>query len=203
MQCLKFKVITYIYKKDKIIENVKDIDIEYHSRETLNDIFSRIMIRIYGDDNHFVYFEDLSNLLWRNYFPKLYRFYDERLEEKYYIYSVKKLKDQFDFGKKRYKIMIDPPIGGDVGYNRGIHFFFHMDEKDIHHEPHIHVKHGEIEFRVNLITLMPMDKKTFKNPKMTKKALKAIELNKDNLINYWNKVVINGECVKFKMYIPF
>ncbi len=152
MQYLKFKVIIYFYKNDHIIENIKSVDIEYYDYETLNDIFSKIMFGVYGEDNHSVYFEGLSKILWENYFPKLYKLFDERLEDKYYDYSIKKLKKQFDFGKKRYKIMIDPPIGGDVGYNRGIHFFFHLNEKDIHHEPHIHVKHGEIEFRVNLIT---------------------------------------------------
>lgn len=52
-------------------------------------------------------------------------------------------------------------IGGDVGRCRGIHFFFHTNEKDLHHVPHIHCKHGSLEFRVNLKDLSIMDTKKF------------------------------------------
>ena len=53
-----------------------------------------------------------------------------------------------------------------------------------------------------MLTLTIIDKNTFKNYSKTKLVLKLIEENKEDLINYWNRVVVNGESIKFKMFFP-
>lgn len=58
------------------------------------------------------------------------------------------------------------------------------------------------EFRVNLITLDILDK-AFKNNKYTKIAIDVIKTNRLELLRYWEKVVLKGESVKFKMYVPY
>ena len=120
---------------------------------------------------------------------------------KYDNVSLFELEKQFNISNKTFNIMLDPGIGDRVGICRGIHFFFHTNEKDIHHVPHIHCKCGNEEFRVNLNSLEILDKR-FKSRKRTKLAIEIIKTNQEELIKYWNNVVINGEKVKFKMYLP-
>ena len=134
-----------------------------------------------------------------------YKFKGLEPEPSIYKYENIKLKDlefQFSITKRTFEIWIDPCIGDDVGRCRGIHFLFHTNEKDIHHRPHIHCKCGSEEFRVDLKSLKIIDKE-FKSKTKTKKALKMIKINQKDLIRYWDNVVINGEKIKFKMYIPY
>ena len=112
-----------------------------------------------------------------------------------------KLNDQFDLSNKVFELSIcGPGIGGEVGNFHGIKFYFHMNEKDIHHKPHIHCSSSGEEIRVDLNDIAIMDK-PFKNKAKTKKALELISLNKNGLIKYWNEVIIGGKCeyMKFKM----
>ena len=62
-------------------------------------------------------------------------------------------------------------------------------------------KSGNIEYRVNLNTLEIMDKIIFKNPRKNKLALNTIRDHQQDLLNYWNKVVVNGESIKYKMFV--
>lgn len=204
---LKFKIIMYKYDSKGFIVKKRKYKNLYAEDLKLNDVLDEILIKFNEDtelQHHSAVIIDIQDILWGKYFKinSEQAFADERIREDYYEYKLIDLCKQFKFDSKRIEVSINPPIGGYVGANRGIHYFFHTNEKDIHHIPHIHVKYGNVEFRVNLITLEILDKKTFKNPKKTAIALKMIELNQKELINYWNKVVVNGESIKFKMYLP-
>lgn len=207
MKTIYFKVITYKYVNTKIKEIVNYHRNSYDDKIKLQEILNDL-IDIYdkSSSTHSALIYDFETILWGKYFTNMNKegcLLDERITENYYEYSIGSLCSQFDIENKELEVWINPPIGGYVGRNRGIHFFFHTNEKDIHHTPHIHIKSGEIEFRVNLETLQVLDKKTFKSKAKTKLALQMIRLNQKELINYWNAVVINGETIKFKMYFPY
>lgn len=118
--------------------------------------------------------------------------------------TLNNLDKQFHLANKIIKAScIFGGIGGDVGRCRGIHFFFHTNEKDLHHVPHIHCKHGSLEFRVNLKDLSIMDTKKIHDNRITSLAIKCIKINQKDLLRYWENTVVNGQSVKFKMYLPF
>ena len=112
------------------------------------------------------------------------------------------LDKQFSISKHRICLMLDPGIGDYVGQYRGLHFFFHKNEKEIHHKPHIHCKYGDEELRIDIVNNIILDK-PFKNNKYNKIALKCVAANRKSFLNYWNRSVVNGESIKFRMYIPF
>ena len=148
------------------------------------------------------YILGLDSVLWSDYFSFSNGFYPEKT---YYLnplllkIELWKLNKQFNLSNKTFELSIcGPGVGGEVGNCVGIKFFFHTNEKDIHNKPHIHCKYSGEEIRIDLETLTIMDK-PFKNKAKNKKVLEVIKLNQEGLINYWNKVVVNGEYMKFKM----
>ena len=108
------------------------------------------------------------------------------------------LENQFNISHHVLEVLVGGGIGGGVGDYHGIHFFFHTNEKDLHHNPHIHCKYSGEEIRIDLNKLMIMDK-CFKNNRINKLALICVKKNQEQLIRYWNDVVIKGEKIKFKM----
>lgn len=179
----------------------------YDENLTLNDIL-KDLYQQYSQEK--VKPEDLQPfghcaLIWGYDFIE-FNYKLEGLESENDIYeylniSIGYLEKKFNITQMQFEIWLDPPIGGTVGRCRGIHFFFHTNEKDIHHRAHIHCKCGREEFRVDLNDLKIIDK-PFKNKSRTKKALEIIKINQLELKRYWNDVVVNGEKVKFKMYLP-
>lgn len=201
---LTFKITVYHYYKDTINQTDYTYGEIYDDSIKLGEIIDDICINkihISTSKNNVII--ETNELLWDKYFKNLYSLIDERKTSEYLKYKICDLCNQFDIQNKIINISINPPMGGYVGRNKGIHYFFHTNEKDLHHIPHIHVKSGKITFRVDLKSLKIMDKTIFKNPKKNKLALKMIKLNQKELIDYWNKVVIKGEKIKFKMYLPY
>ena len=199
MRKLKFKILVH----EDFNEIISYDENNYNDNQSLNEII-RILVKKYtkNSKNARAIILNFYEMTWGQFFNMSYELCDERKEYEYYKYKIGALCEQFNLENQIIVLAINPPIGGGVGINRGIHYFFHTNEKDIHHVPHIHVKSGSIEFRVNLNTLEIMDKNIFKNNKKNKLALDMIKKNQQGLINYWNKVVINGESIKFKMFFP-
>lgn len=202
---LKFEIILYPWerKKEKHMYLQKIYDANLTLKQVLVEIYHE-----YGEDEEEKKSVGLSEHQILIYDPNLfdisYSFKDLDFEPDVYEYENYKLKDlekQFSISKKNFILYIDPGIGGDVGRCRGIHFFFHTNEKDIHYKPHIHCKCGGEEFRIDLLNLKLLDK-PFKNKKRTKLAIDLVRINQSEFIKYWNEVVVNGETVKLKMYIP-
>ena len=200
------RVYHYIYYPDDVYDEFEYSHF-YNETITFNDVLKDIYImysnnvdkdndsnecdyRIkVGDDNLFS-----INYSFKNIYPEpsIYNYKNIRL---------KNLEWQFGISKHIFYLHLDPCFGDCVGKCKGIHFYFHTNEKDLHHVPHIHCKYGKEEFRVNLITLKIMDK-PFRNRKRAKLAISVIEQNQKELIRYWEEKVIKGEKVKFAMYIP-
>lgn len=202
---LKFELIIWIPELN--LEEEMCLQKAYDANLTLNQVLVEIYHEYSEDEetkksiglhSHDILIYD-ANLFDINYSFKNLEFEPNVYE--YENYKLKDLEKQFSISKKQLTLYIDPPIGGDVGRCRGIHFFFHTNEKDIHHKPHIHCKCGGEEFRIDLLSLKLLDK-PFKNKKRTKLAIDLIRINQSEFIKYWNEVVVNGETVKLKMYIP-
>lgn len=161
---------------------------------TLKEVIDFILNRL-KSNNYYIHL----NQLWKYYFNDdiIYKInINETINCKLYL-----LEEQFEITNSIIPIDINPfGIGDSVGNLNGIKFFFHTNEKDIHNKPHIHCRYSDEEFRIDLNDLQIMDK-PFKNKSKTKLALNCIKKNKESLINYWNKVVVKGEKVKFKMYL--
>lgn len=202
---LNFIVVAYAINKCK--KKTTLISNYYDENLTFNDILREIYEN-YSLDK--LSQEDLEPfgysalMIDSNLFEIDYNFQGFEAEPVIYDYDnieIKYLEKQFKITKKTFEIWLDPGIGGEIGRCRGIHFFFHTNEKDLHHRPHIHCKCGSEEFRVDLNNIEIIDI-GFKNKQRTKKAIELIKLNQNQLIKYWNNVVVKGETVKFKMYIP-
>lgn len=205
---LKFRIEAYFDDielghdyKEIITEQIFNSDVSF--RDALKVIYQKYSL----DENKDNYLEkDILHIYNRthNLFDLEYDFKDLIIEEDKVCYGdveLKKLENQFSISKHVIDLMLDPGIGGSVGEYRGIHFYFHTDEKDIHHKPHIHCKCSGEEMRIDLINLSIIDR-PFKNNKRNKIALDCIKENQQELIKYWNRNVINGESVKLRMYIP-
>lgn len=206
---LKFKIISCYYDSKTLEQKYVIIKLsnDYNNKEKLENILKELYTT-YGINNqnwrgswknHCDIF-DINNLFWKQYFTS-----DIISDLKYTQDDYRKMKIE-DLEKQFHVSNILIPVhlnydgkGGAVGDAEGIKFFFHTNEKDIHHKPHIHCKYSGIETRVNLLTLEIMDK-PFKKSKM-KIAINKIKRNQVELINYWNKVVINGETLDFEMDI--
>ena len=118
----------------------------------------------------------------------------------YESYNIDQLDIQFNISKKEIPLILNPNgIGKAVGNSEGVSFFFHTNEKDLHHTPHIHCKYSGTETRIDIQNIKVLDK-PFKSSKM-KLALNIIRNNQQSLINYWNHSVINGESMKFHLEI--
>lgn len=171
----------------------------FDEKKTLKQIIDSLSKKVsIGQFNYFV-LENINYLLWGKYFDESIIFDIEIDEDKILNTPIRDLENQFEISRMPICFHVNPVgMGGNVGNYEGIEFFFHTNEKDIHHQPHIHCKYSEEEFRVDLNDLYIIDK-PFKNKSKNKIVLKKIKENQKELLNYWNEVVVNGENIKFRM----
>lgn len=206
---LEFKIISCYREAKKGNQKFKEIVIsnKYRSNEKLETILKNIY-ETYGIDNDNttggwkkncdIFFID--HYLWSQYFTNDIIYYFCYTPDDYMKMAVSSLEKQFHISKIQLLVHLNRDgKGGTSGRSEGISFFFHTNEKDLHHIPHIHCKYSGIETRVNLKTLEVMDK-PFKKKKM-KLAIDKIKKNQIDLLNYWDIVIVNGEEMNFKMVI--
>lgn len=199
---LKFILNINCSKGERKVKLTKEFPASYTLKQVLIWIYHK-----YSKSKYKVDIDEHNILISNpNLFEYIYKFkgieYEPSVFE-YENYEIEKLDNQFDISKKNLALLLDYGIGSDIGRCKGVHLFFHTNEKDIHHQPHIHCRCSSEEFRVCLNSLKIMNKdKPFKNKKRTELALELVKLNQDELIKYWNDVVIHGETVKLKIYIP-
>lgn len=202
---LKFKIESFYWDEDYTQKCKKyNIEREYSENTKFGDVLSELY-KEFGikneSRNRINYFiVDINKVMWSILFDKYIGYHIDYELEDYEKYSIGELEKQFEISKLIPKLVINlEGIGADVGRVKGIKFEFHYDEKDIHHNAHIHCTYSGTTTRVELETLRILDK-PFKKSKMDI-AIKIIKKNQKDLINYWNKCVINGESMKFKMTV--
>lgn len=206
---LKFVIISYYFDSGTSEQKyVKfHLSADYRSTRKLESILRGIYL-MYGINdkncnsdwkNHCDIFH-INELLWSQFFNDYIVCNLDYTQEDYIKMKICDLEKQFHISNLTIPIYLNyDGKGRAIGNIDGIKFFFHTNEKDIHHVPHIHCKYSGSETRINLENLEIMDK-PFKKSKM-KRALEIISENQNKLINYWESVVINGEKVKFELTI--
>ncbi len=206
---LNFRIIS-CYSDSKTYEQkfIKiNLSTNYNGTKRLSYILKEIYLT-YGINNEYWSNDwknhcdilNINELLWSQFFDDDIIYNLKYTQEDYTKMKINDLEKQFHISNITIPIYLNYDGKGQaIGDTEGIKFFFHTKEKDIHHTPHIHCKYSDIETRVNLKTLEIMNK-PFKKSKM-KKALEIIKINQKELINYWNKVIVNGETLKFELNI--
>lgn len=185
---------------DEIIEVNADKSF-YH---LIMELTNQYMIKAKDNIEHPTsYIFNMKELLWDEYFNKElvnnYLMVDKEYHYTYLDLPIGGLDEQFHICNKIIKLSICcSGLGLAVGKRYGIKFYFHTNEKDRHHRPHIHCCSGSKEFRIDLEKLQLLDD-PFKSKQKTKVALKLVSKNQKELLAYWNKVVINGETLKFEI----
>lgn len=69
----------------------------------------------------------------------------------------------------------------------GLVYFFHTNENQHEHSPHIHVKYAEDEISIYLKDFCVIGK--LKNNKKEKEAIRFVKHNIDKINNEWNKII--------------
>lgn len=171
----------------------EEIDENYTLKEAIESIYKLHNIELTEfQKNHKLSY--LTNYL----FSKLHGFYIEYDYNDAINTKIGLLNDVFNISNNTLRIYYIDGIGATSGEFEGIKFIIHTDEKDIHHNKHVHCEYSGEEMRVELETLNILDK-PFTNKKKVKRALELIKNNKDGLIEMWDKLVIKGEPFKFNM----
>lgn len=91
------------------------------------------------------------------------------------------------------------PIGGEIANYHGYKLYIHSDEEIHRNLPHVHIKCGGEETRINLLTLEIMDDDIFNSRKDKKKVMSYLKDNQEKWINYYNDVVIEGKSEHMKI----
>ena len=185
-------------------DNTFDIEKYYTEKMTLKEMLDNLYneYKIGENESEIKYYVwDLNKKLWGTLFSdEICNILEYTLED-YLELTLYELEKQFDISSKSFHIWINADGVGDlVGKKEGVRFVFHLDEKNVHiGTPHIHCEYGEYATRVNLETLEIMDK-PLKRSKMNT-TLEFIKDHQEELLNYWNRRVINGESIKLKIEI--
>ncbi len=197
---LKFYIKSYNYEQSDYEEFYVS---NYYSKALKFNTILTDIYKYYDKTNLKItnyYIPNINNLFFGQFFSiDIIRNIKTSIKD-YEELSLAELENQFGISKIEIPIILNPiPMGAASGEVEGIKFFFHTNEKDLHHIPHIHCKYADVETRIDIINLTVLDK-PFKNKKM-KIALDLVRKNQNGLLKYWNNVVVKGESMKFTMDI--
>ena len=210
---LMFNIKSYYYDKNKdelLFKEYEDEKISFNEnlkfKEVLKKIYKNYGIEkdIFYKTNWYIKYDldvvDYNEFFWKQYFNEKIYYNLEYTFGDYKNKTLEELEIQFHISKFYFPILLNfqGGRGAGVAEKEGIKFFFHTNEKNIHHKPHIHCKYSGEEMRIDLVDDIIIDK-PFKTSKKSKIALEFCKQYKKELIDYWDKVVINGEYIKFEI----
>ena len=201
---LKLKIFSFYYLGNDFEKHFKEYTINksYDDNKTFNEILKKIhnKYKINNDSFENYFIPHLTELLWKQYFSDKVCFQIDIMDENYYKLKLYELEKQFNISTLEIPIFLNyDAIGKAIGKIEGIKIFFHLDEKDLHHNPHVHCTYSGDETRVEIETLKVLDK-PFKKSKM--KAIKRFLIdNREELLNYWNETIIKGQSIELKIEI--
>lgn len=201
---LKIDILSFYYldknfnKHFKEYNIVEDFDENITFGDLIKNLHNRYKINNGSFENYFIPY--LTGLLWNQYFSEEICGQINDRDEDYYKLKLCELEKQFNISKLNIPLYLNyDGIGKAIGTIEGIKLYFHLDEKDLHHNPHIHCMYSGIETRIEIGTLKVLDK-PFKKSKMDI-AKQFIIDNREDLLNYWDKVVINGQSIELNIEI--
>jgi len=220
---LKFKVLSCYHDEIEYNEYVAEseettvfVNYEIKYEESMYEksypketIFKDVLQEIYdqyGINNGnglYYYIEGIKSLFWGQYFSQDLLEEIDCDPEEYEQLTLQELEKQFNISKIFFTIQLNPDgIGANMGEKEGISFDFMIrGERDLHPgKPHIHCSYAEAVVRIGLLDFEIIDK-PFKSKKKMAIALQVIREHQEELLNYWNKVIMNRESFKFKLNI--
>lgn len=164
--------------------------------------FLKFIARKYNSYKHLLFrLLNGNELIWKEYFSEEiidHLFINNEHDD--YLYGLAdlgsiKISDlviNFKIDKKTIRLGINgPDLGAEVGSCEGISFIIHTRETSRHHLKHIHCVYSGEEVEINLETCEFIGDQ-FKNHKKSRRALKIVQINQGQLINYWDEVVVKG-----------
>ena len=198
---LSFDIISFYYKKGSYRNYQKySIKRSFDKNLKLNDIIINLWNEYKLDNGNIEnqYIPHIEELLWEKYFSKQLC-WDIDIEYSVYINTkIEDLEKQFNISDITIPLCLNMDgIGKSVGNKEGVKLYFHHNESDRHNKPHIHCWYSGIETRIEIKTLKVLNK-PFKKSKMDI-AIEFIREHQEELLNYWNKAVVNGETIPFKV----
>ncbi len=201
---LNFEVFSFYYPNNNERQKYKKYVVyrEYDKNLTLYDVLLDLHSKYKIDngmyENYFI--PHINELMWKQYFSKDICNMIDNSESEYYKLTLAEIEKQFNISSMVIPVYLNlDGIGKAIGIKEGVKFFFHFNEKDLHHKPHVHCEYSGHETRIEIKTLKVLDK-PFKKSKM-KVAFEFIEKNREELLNYWERTIINGESVELYVVI--
>lgn len=201
---LKIKVLSFYYLDKSFKKYFKEYNINtsFDENKTFGEVLN-IIHNKYKIDN--VLFENyfiphLTELLWKQYFSDEICYHIDDKDEDYFNLTLYEMEKQFNISMLEIPVLLNyDGIGKAIGTVEGIKLYFHLDEKDLHHNPHIHCKYSGNETRVEIETLKVLDR-PFKKSKMDIVKQFIME-HQEELLNYWDKAIINGQSIELNIEI--
>lgn len=199
---IKFKVLSFYYSENNTEKNYREyiVNESYDNNMIFEDVLKKIHDK-YKINNGLVenyFIPHITELFWKQFFSEKICYRIDDKDEDYYKLKIYELEKYFNISKLEIPVCLNyDGIGRVIGEIEGIKLFFHLNEKDLHHKPHVHCSYSGDETRIEIETLKVLDK-PFKKTKIDV-AKKYISDNKEELLNYWDRVIINGQPFELKI----
>lgn len=201
---LKFNVCSFYCPSENAKQQCKKYSISKSYDE--NRIFGDVLLEIHNKykidkkikGEYFI--PQLKELMWTQHFSYSLCYDIDISTEEYLKLKLCDLEKQFNISGKVIPLYINyTAIGGTVGNVKGVRIYFNLDERDRHHNPHVHCEYSGDTTRIEIKTLKVLDE-PFKRSKMDI-AIDYITNHREELLNYWEKVIIDGEPIKLNISI--
>lgn len=166
---LHFDIISFYYKNGSYRNHKRyDVKKEYDETMTLNDVVLELYDEYKLENKHIEnqLIPRMNELFWKKYFPAELCWKLDIDDKEYLNASIGDLEKQFSISKITIPLCLNlDGIGKSAGNTEGVKLYFHHNESDIHHKPHIHCWYSGDETRIEIETLKVLDK-PFKKAKM-------------------------------------
>lgn len=174
--------------------------INIDGNKTLNELIDIIKSKhIIDNEFHEIYIDNLVEKTWLQYFDQdfiINRMHCDSYHYKWLNEKLNNIQETFHLFCNELNIIIDGPGNGVIiDEEEGIKFIIHSNELDKHaNYPHIHAEYSGEEIFIYLKDGKLLNNKGFKNNKKTKKAIKYVLENQEDLLKKWN--LITGDNIK-------
>lgn len=200
---LSFKIVSFYFEQPSDSQKHKTYNVtnDFDENLTLKDVVLSLKAKYETKSaiNNY-YIPDFTELLWQQYFSGDLCYYISISEEKYYNLSLKDLSSQFNISNIIITLWLNKDgIGKAIGVKEGVKIYFNSNERDLHHNPHVHCEYSGKKVRIEIDPIKVLDS-PFKKSKMDI-AISIIKEHKTELIEYWNRTIINGEPIELEIEI--
>lgn len=179
---------------------VDEFDGNFNFLDIINDIANDFHIKSSSKTNYTYNLDNIYEILWSEYFDEefisnMMKNIDKNNYSKLDV-TLKELDNQFHLHDKKIPLVID----SEDEQISGIRFFFHTKDDESEKTPHIHCRYSGVERKINLNTLEFIHE-PFKSINKSRLAIRIVTKYQKSLINYWDKILAEGENVEFEVIL--